>query len=431
MVLDTEPEDGDDHTEWAVIAPTFADGRDKCMEGPSGLLKALGGLSGDLVATWNRSLGHLTLSTGAVIYVDSAHDGGQRIQGRNLYGSWCDEIGLWRSWPRTWDESLLFALRKGPHRVIATGTPKHSSLAKHLLDDPRVGRRRLRMADNQDNLAPEVVEELTERFAGTSLGDQELNGLLIGDIEGALWRRDVIDRYRVHEHLVLEGPEAGSVYWQRADGSRFPPPRAYERVVVALDPADGTERGDEQGLAVLAQSMDDHELYLLRSEGHKRQPLDFLNHAVSTALDFKEQGPASITVEKNHGAGYLVDGLYQVMRQRAVSVPVHVVDANVHTGGKRQRALGVVGLWERGKVHHVGTFAELEDQQCSWSGLGNERSPDRMDAVVWAAMEFETVSFGPIKPVVAIPWAGSPGLARSVSRPQPGREERVLEAVRW
>jgi phage terminase large subunit-like protein len=34
-------------------------------------------------------------------------------------------------------------------------------------------------------------------------------------------------------------------------------------------------------------------------------------------------------------------------------------------------------------VHHFGTFPELEDQLCEWVP-GVEKSPDRLDALVWA-----------------------------------------------
>jgi phage terminase large subunit-like protein len=39
-------------------------------------------------------------------------------------------------------------------------------------------------------------------------------------------------------------------------------------------------------------------------------------------------------------------------------------------------------MYEQGRIHHVGSFPELEDQMCTW--VPGEDSPDRMDAMVWA-----------------------------------------------
>lgn len=363
MVLETEPDEGDDHTEWAVIAPTYKDARDICIEGPSGLLRAFGGMAdnGGLVRRWDRSYGKLTLVTGAVIWVDSANDGGQRIQGKNLYGAWADEVGLWKTWKRAWEESLLFAVRKGAGRIIASGTPKRSSLAKHLLDDESVDRRRLRTLDNVANLAAPVIEWLKRRYEGTALGRQELDGLLVEEVEGALWTRALIDAHRVESH---EPP-----WWTRK--------------IVGLDPADGTDDGDEQGLALIGLSPETHHLYVLESEGYRLTPWDFLVVAVDLAVEHK----AEIVVEKNHGGAYLTTLLAQVMDKLDKHCPVRVVTAST---GKRTRAEPVAGMYEQGRVHHVGHFADLEDQQCSFTGHegAKEPSPDRLDALVHALTEF-------------------------------------------
>lgn len=355
MVLDTEPDPGDDHTEWAVIGPTYGDARDICIEGPSGLLRALG----SNVADWNRSYGHLKLTNGALIYVDSANDGGQRIQGKNLYGAWAGEIGLWKTWKRAWLESLAFAVRKGQARIIADGTPKRSSLAKELLDDPEVGRRRLRTLDNISNLAKPAIDYLLNRYKGTTLGRQELEGLLVDDDDAALWKRSHIDDDRVESYATP--------FWQR--------------MVIGIDPASGTEQGDEQGLARVGLSPQDHQLYVIESEGYRLGPWEFLELAVNMAVEHQ----ASIAIEKNYGDAYLVEVLEQVMRKLGVRVPYRLINAKT---SKKTRAEPVAGLYQQHKVHHVGHFADLEDQMCTWTGLGNEPSPDRLDALVYACLEF-------------------------------------------
>lgn len=391
LILDTEPDDGDDHTEWAVLAPTYRDARDVCIEGPSGLLKALRYKKpGDLVERWDRSMGKLVLTNGAVVWVDGVSEGAERVQGKNLYGAWCDEVGLWRKWLRAWYESLLPALRKGRARVIATGTPKRRSLAKALLDDPKVGRRRLRTVDNLANLAKHAIDALIARYGDTALGQQELEGILVNDVDGALWKRDRIHANRIDEHF---DEETERTYWLRQDGTEWRWPPFWTRIIVALDPSDGDEDSDEQGIAVVAQSPDDHELYLLHSDGVRLSPWDYLVHAVELAVSYQGQANlVELVVEKNHGGKFLLGLIDQVIKDRGVTLAYRSVDASE---GKRTRAEDVSGLYERDKVHHVGLFAELEDQQCTWTGLGREPSPDRMDALVWALKQFVADIFGP------------------------------------
>jgi phage terminase large subunit-like protein len=52
----------------------------------------------------------------------------------------------------------------------------------------------------------------------------------------------------------------------------------------------------------------------------------------------------------------------------------------------RLRAEPVAALYEQGRVKHAGIFAALEDEMCDFgiSGLSGGRSPDRVDALVWA-----------------------------------------------
>ncbi len=423
LVLETEPVTGDERTEWAVIAPTYRHARRVCIEGPSGLITAFGGFvrHGGLVEKWNRSVGELVLTTGAVIYIDGATDGAERIQGENLYGCWAEEAGLWKAWERAWHESLSFAVRRGPARIIVTGTPKRSSLAKYLLDDPKVWRRRLRTLDNAANLAKSAVDDLLARYGGTRLGQQELEGLLVDDADGALWTRAVIDRYRVTTHTRCGeacgfGPD--TVHWHRVNGTPMRPARAWHRVVVGLDPADGTDDGDEQGLVVVGHSATDHELYVLESDGLRLSPFEFLSHAVERAAAY---GPrASITVEKNHGGRYLVGLLDQVFMAKGLRVPVHVVTAQ---RGKKTRAEEVSGMWERGVVHHVDAHSVLEDEMSTWTGVGREPSPDRMDALVWAASEWAGMRLGP-------PTKDAGHVARWTSD-TPATTERQLVPMHW
>ena len=71
------------------------------------------------------------------------------------------------------------------------------------------------------------------------------------------------------------------------------------------------------------------------------------------------------------------------------------------------RAEPVAALYERGKVFHVGEFAELESQMCAFTSSFDRKaqgySPDRVDALVWAVTELfprmtrNVTPSGPIK----------------------------------
>jgi predicted phage terminase large subunit-like protein len=171
---------------YAIIAPTFADGRDTCVE--EHLLHILGKRVS--IKGWNRSIGELFLKSGSRIYVDGADDGALRIQGKNLRGAWCDEIGLWNKWDIAWNESLTFAVRLEPAQIVATGTPKMGhGLVKQLVDDDSVIKTRMSTNSNRDNLPAHVIKQLYEENKGTVRGRQELDGEWIAYLEGDALKR--------------------------------------------------------------------------------------------------------------------------------------------------------------------------------------------------------------------------------------------------
>lgn len=178
--------------EWAIVAPTYGDAKNVCVEGPSGLLVALGGVGGG-VDNWNRSEGIVYVANGSKVFLDGGDDGALRIQGRNLSGAWCDEVGLWVQWDKSWNESLAFAVRMAPGRIVATGTPKMAHpLIAQLLDPSNrsVVETHMRTIDNAANLDPMALAAMLEEYQGSTLGRQELEGEFIEALEGAILRRE-------------------------------------------------------------------------------------------------------------------------------------------------------------------------------------------------------------------------------------------------
>lgn len=191
---------------YAVVARSSHETRATAVEGPSGLLHALG-LPREC-KEYNRTTGEIWLPNGAVIRSYSA-ESPDRLRGPNLAGAWADELGSWRYVQETWHEGLMYALRIGEPKIVVTTTPRRTKLLRELLarDDGSVFVTRGSTFENAANLSASALAELKRRYEGTRLGRQELEGELIDDVEGALWSRTMLENRVAWE---IE-PEPGNV----------------------------------------------------------------------------------------------------------------------------------------------------------------------------------------------------------------------------
>jgi predicted phage terminase large subunit-like protein len=345
------------------------------MEGPSGLIRALNTNLPEikrgaslLVEGYNQSSAILRLRNGSIIYADGADDGAPTIQGKNLRGLWADEVGLWRKWRQSWEESIRYAVRLSPARIIATGTPKRGHpLVKALMADAAVHKTLLRTSDNAANLDPILLAELYARFSGTRLGRQELGGEILEDVPGALWRPSLITYREPAQRMNIQTKELV---------------RDMARIVVAIDPAvTSGEDSDETGI-VGAGIGADARGYVLADASCRMPPADWARRAINL---YRELQADRIVAEANNGG----DLVSTVIHTIDPTVPVTLVHAS---RGKRTRAEPVSALYEQGRVSHVVPFPELEDQLCSYTGAPGEDSPDRMDALVWALTDVMNIS---------------------------------------
>ncbi len=343
--------------EWAVVAPTFGDARDVCIEGPSGMLNAYGLSRG--YRGWNRSYGELFLPDGSTVYCDGADDGALRIQGRNLAGLWADEVGLWKQWRLAWEESIAYAVRIDPAKIVATGTPKRGHpLVKKLLHDSSIPTTQLRTRDNAANLSAAALADLERRYAGTTLGRQELEGEELEEVDGALWRHDLL-RYGAAPSI----PSGGVMVPD------------YQRVVVAIDPAVSYgPDSDETGMIVAGRHADLG--YVIDDLSGRFSPNDWARRAIAA---YEEYHADAIVAEVNNG-GDLVEA-----NIRSAGFTGHYIRVTA-SRGKRTRAEPVAGLYEQGRISHIRPFPELEDQLCTFTP-DTLVSPDRLDALVWAFTE--------------------------------------------
>lgn len=342
----------------ALVAETAADARDVMVLGDSGILASH---PKDHRPEWSPTNRCLTWPNGAKAWVYNATEPDQ-LRGPQHHAAWVDELAKFRYMQETWDQ-LQFGLRLGLHpQALVTTTPRPLPLIKKLMGDVDTVVTRGATVDNKANLAANTIKQLYERYGGTRLGRQELEGEILNDIPGALWNRDSIDGSRV-----------------------FEVPEILDRVLVAVDPATSNNEGsDEHGIVVvgLARDKDGYQRgYVLEDGSCRGTPEDWAKRAV---LLYRKWEADKIVAEKNQG-GLMVESTIRAVDRAA---PVKLVHAS---RGKVTRAEPISALYEQGRVHHVGRLDQLEDQMCMFS-IDNIRnisngSPDRVDALVWGLTE--------------------------------------------
>jgi phage terminase large subunit-like protein len=343
-------------TEWAIIGETFGDTRVMCVEGPSGILRVLErkGLVNTEDFAYNKSSWQINFKEGQKIHMFGA-DNPDAGRGFNLSGVWADEIAKWRYSYESWSEGIAPALRIGERpRAVITTTPKPIKILRDWVarNDSSVYVTRGSTFDNATNLSSAALVELQARYAGTRTGRQELYGELLEDIEGALWHRSNIESNRLNSAPNLI------------------------RIVVAIDPAvTSSDESDETGIVVAGVTAEG-KFYVLDDRSCRLSPDGWGRVAIEAYHEWKAD---RIIAETNNG-GDMVGILMQT-----IDPTITVTKVNA-TRGKRVRAEPIYALYEQNRVHHVGSFPQLEDQMVTWTP-DVSKSPDRMDALVWAITE--------------------------------------------
>lgn len=334
----------------AFVAKTPADARDVMIEGESGILSIS---PKSERPEYEPSKRRLTWPNGAKALIYSSQEPDQ-LRGPQFDLAWGDEIRTWYYPQETWD-NLLFGLRIGQHpRVVATTTPIPIALIKNLLKSPNVAVTKGTTYENRANLAPSFYSQIITRYEGTRLGRQEINAELLEDVPGALWHRANI--------LVKPAPD-------------------MKRVVVAIDPAvTSSESADETGIVVAGKGIDGF-YYVLADRSARLSPDGWASRAIQAYRDFKAD---RIIGEVNNGGEMVELTLRTVDR----NIPYKAVHAS---RGKVARAEPIAALYEQGKVFHIEPFEALEDQLVTWTPETG-KSPDRLDALVWAMAELSAGS---------------------------------------
>jgi len=347
---------GEGYNPIALVGETKADVRDTMVEvGESSILS--------VSPPWFRpvyepSKRRLTWPNGVLGIIYSGDEPDQ-LRGPQHQKAWVDELAKFKYPQEAWD-NLMFGLRTGDRpQAVVTTTPRPIKAIKELVQDERTGTNpagrvavtRGHTLENRDNLAPDFLQYIMRKYQGTRLGRQELAGEILDDNPNALWQREQIDKLRVRNH-----PE-------------------FIRVVVGVDPeATDTETSAETGIVVAGIAIVDGlpHGYILDDLTLRGSPRTWASAAITGYYKHKAD---RIIGEVNNG-GDMVRFTIQTVDAK---VPFKAVHAS---RGKQARAEPVSALYEQDRIHHVGTFPDLEDQMVEW--VPGATSPDRLDALVWA-----------------------------------------------
>lgn len=338
----------------AIVAETIDQAREVMVFGESGIMAVS---PQAYRPEWIPGRRLLVWPNGATGQLFSAHDP-ESLRGPQFDAVWADELAKWPRARETWD-MIQFGLRLGDNpRACVTTTPRRVDVLRDLLDRPSTVVTHAPTHANRANLAKGFLAEVEARYGGTSLGRQELDGVMLADVDGALWQAEQLDALR-----ITSLPE-------------------LTRIVVAIDPP-GTSRStsDECGIVVAGAIMEgpvtEWRAYVIEDATvSAARPLDWAQAAVSA---LQRHGADRLVAEVNQG-GEMVEA---VLRQVDPLLPYRSVHASK---GKIARAEPVSALYEQGRVFHLNDLGALEHQMCQMttSGFAGSGSPDRVDALVWA-----------------------------------------------
>ncbi len=342
----------------ALIGRTAADVRDVMVGGKSGILACSPPWFSPV---YNPSKRRITWPNGAIATTYTAEKPDQ-LRGPQHTKGWADERAAWQ-YDDTWDQ-FQFGLRLGANpQAVVTTTPRATKAIIDLVNDLTTFVTRGSTYDNTANLSRKFLREIENKYGGTRLGRQEIDGAILDDNPGALWKREtMIERFRVREL-----PD-------------------FIRIVVAVDPSvkgpnDAKARNSEfdegvaeTGIIVVGLAENGH-AYVLADYSLQGKPHEWADAVVKAYDTWK----ADLVVGETNNGGDLVEVNVRTVKDDISYASVHA------TRGKFIRAEPVSSLYVQGKIHHYFTLPDLEDQLCNWQpGM---RSPDRLDALVWGLTE--------------------------------------------
>lgn len=161
------------------------------------------------------------------------------------------------------------------------------------------------------------------------------------------------------------------------------------RTVIAIDPqATNSEESDETGIiAASVYGTGDRRQYSADGDySGKYSPNGWATKAME-AYDLHEAD--AIVIETNQGGDMAEDTLRNAGFKGRI-IRVHA------SKGKFARAEPISALYSQGRVAHRGNLYNLENQQMEYIPTTAKKSPDRLDALVWAMTELSGQSVGTV-----------------------------------
>lgn len=314
-----------------------------------------------VVSTWE--------AVGSAEVFDLGIEGEPEFFANGLLSHNCDEVAAWR-YRDAWDQ-LMLGLRLGSEpQCIATTTPRPTELIKEIIKDTATFVTRGTTYDNKANLAPAFFSRVIKKYEGTRLGRQELNAEILDSNPNALWTLQNIDLYRISQASV---------------------PKNLQRIAIGVDPAvtSNTDSAETGIVCAAVDFQDPQHFYVFEDASiEMASPDKWAQRVVDT---YNTWSADRVVGEVNNG-GELVES---VIRGKSPNISYSEVRA---TRGKTRRAEPIAALYEQGRVHHVGCFSKMEDQMCEFDPsveLAEGKSPDRMDALVWAITELSSDAYSP------------------------------------
>lgn len=230
---------------------------------------------------------------------------------------------------------------------------------------------------NKDNLHEDYIDSL---MAGSAASRRRyVEGVWCDENQNALFTEKMFGApYRVPKPESIVTPQQTLALLAQQG-------IVLDRITISGDPAVTADpKSDLTGITVQGKCRHDdgsEHVYVLADHSDRYTP-DAACKVITQA--YKDWGASRVILENNQGGLWLE----ATMRKHFPSVPLKFVNANSTTGGKASRAEPVAAQYERGVVHHVGKFKELEKQMCEFgSPVSRRKSPDRMDALVWGITE--------------------------------------------
>lgn len=348
-----------------ICARTAADTRDVVVNGPSGILAVSPPDERPRYESSKRLLSWPNGTT-ALLFSSEVPDAL-----RGPAGDWClaDEIATWDMHPdesglTAW-ENIQIATRLGDNpQLVAMTTPKRVPHIRELVaeatSNPRLLLRRGRTSENSGNLSRAYLDRIYSRYSGTALAAQELEGQLLGAVEGALWSDLTLNNSRL---AALPSPaDLGQVV-----------------IVIGVDPSVAEDAGDEVGIVVVVgttqQNPHERHAFVLEDRSGQMSPATWAKVVAEQARRFG----ALVIAEINQGGQLVIDAI------RNVDPLVKVVGVHARVG-KAVRAEPVALASEQGRVHMIGVHPLLESEITTWEPAHSRRSPNRLDAFVYACL---------------------------------------------